>query len=371
MEIQFYFFWSSLSLAIFYFFYLIFLKSETFFLWNRIYLLSALCISLVLPLLDFSALIALPEMELMVLTFPAFGNGKLEIVAVNEFNWLGAIYWTGVVLSAALFFIKLLGVKKRMKLPVKGSAFSFWRTKVIDRELPGFVAIDAHENVHIKQFHTLDLLLIELMGIFFWFNPLIYCYRNSLMFIHEYLADEYAADFAESKKEYALLLFLHNFKAGSALINTFYNSSSLEARINMLQREKSNVYRKWKYALCMPLIALITVISAFSASDLGTEGRSKINKAANFPGGFEAFGKYVIKTARKISNKDGKVQVSFIVETNGEVTHEKVQNSLDAVSDEEALRVIKSSPKWEPALQNGKKVRSAYQVGINFVSGNQ
>jgi Antirepressor regulating drug resistance, predicted signal transduction N-terminal membrane component len=371
MEPQLYFFWSSILLTIFYFFYLVLLKRETFFLLNRIYLLSALCLSLLLPLMDLSTLIAVPKVELMVSKLSIIDSRKLVIVAGQEFNWLPFIYWIGVAFTTGLLLIKLFGVKRQIQLQERGSAFSFWRTKVIDQELDNFAAIDAHETVHVKQFHTLDILLIELIGVFFWFNPIIYYYRNSLKLIHEYLADEHAANFAVSKKQYAVVLFLQNFKAGSALTNTFSNHSFLEARINMLQRKKSKVYSLWKYALCMPLIVLMTMMCSFHTSGFDSYGTNKIDQPASFPGGFEAFSKYLIKTARKVSDKEGRVMVSFVVETNGEITNEKVENSLNEASDIEALRAIKLSPKWEPALQSGKKVRSAYQIGINFQSDNQ
>ncbi|WP_084498329.1 energy transducer TonB [Pedobacter sp. V48] len=371
MEAQLYFFWSSILLIIFYFFYLLLLKYETFFLLNRIYLLSALCLSMTLPLLDLSNLIALPKIELMVSTLSVIGSGKLVIAAEQEFNWLSIVYWIGVAFTSGLLLMKLFGVKRQMGLPEKGRAFSFWRTKVIDQDLDNFAEIDAHESIHVKQLHTLDMLLVELTGVVFWFNPLIYCYRKSLKFIHEYLADEYAANFAGSKKKYAMVLFLQNFKAGPVLANTFYNPSLLEARIKMLQRKKSNTYRLLKYVLCIPLIVLVAVLCSFNTSDFGSYGTIKIDQAARFPGGFESFSKYLIKTARKVSNKDGRVMVSFVVETDGEITNGKVENGLDEASDREALRVIQLSPRWKAALQNGKKVRSAYQIGINFRSDNQ
>lgn len=371
MEFQLYFFWSSISMTLFYLFYLVLLKRETFFLWNRIYLLSALCLSVMLPLLDFSTLMALPKMEVMFSSLTITGNGKLTIVGEKNLNWLQTIYWAGVMLTATWLLIKLFAVKRHMKLKEKGSAFSFWKTKVIDMEFTNFVAIDAHENVHVKQLHTLDMLLIEIMSVFFWFNPLIYCYRRSLKLIHEYLADDHAASLAESKKQYAMMLFLQNFKAGPALANNFYSSLLLKARIRMLQRKKSNPYQLLKYVLCIPLLALTTVMCSFSASDLNSDSTTQIDQAASFPGGFEAFNKYLIKTTRKMSNKNGKVDVSFIVETNGKITNEKVESSLDEASDKEALRVIKSSEKWQPALQNGIKVRSAYQISINFQTDNQ
>jgi len=370
MTTELYFFWSSISLTIFYLFYLLLLRRETFFVLNRVYLLTAICLSIVIPLLDLSSLVALPKMELIASTLTVIGGDKLAIDAHKELDWVVLIYWAGVILTASLLWVKLLAVKRKIKLPEKGSAFSFWQTKVIDEALGNFKTIEAHENVHVKQFHTLDVLLIEVMGIFFWFNPLVYFYRRSLKFIHEYLADDHAANLAESKKQYAMVLFLQNFKAGPAIANTFSSPSLLEARIRMLQRKKSKAYRLWKYTLCMPLIALLLLMCSFHSSGFGN-GITNVDQAAGFPGGFEAFSSYVVKTARKVSNKNGRVKLSFIVETNGEITNEEVENSLDKPSDKEALRVIKLSPRWMPALQNGKKVRSAYQIGINFIADNQ
>lgn len=371
METQLYFFWSSISLAVFYLFYLMLLKRETFFLLNRIYLLSALCLSMVIPLLDLSLLMALPKMELMISTLSVIGDKAPAIVVQKELDWLPIVYWIGVLFSALLLLIKLFGVARQIKLQQKGNAFSFWKTKVIDQGLTDFMTIDAHENVHIKQLHTLDIVLIELIRVFFWFNPLVYCYRNSLKLIHEYLADEHAANFSESKKQYAMLLFLQNFKAGPNLANTFYNPSLLKARVMMLQRKKSNTYRLWKYTICMPLVILMLMLCSFSTSYFSSDGTNKIDQAASFPGGFKAFRNFLIKTTRKVSSTNGRVEVSFIVESDGTITNEKVENGLDEASDKEVLRVIKSSPKWEPALQKGKKVRSAYQIGININTDNQ
>ena len=366
METQLYFFWSSISLALFYLFYLLLLKQETFFLLNRIYLLSSLCLSMVIPLLDLSQLLGLPKMELMVATLSMIGDKAPVIAAQKELDWLPVVYWIGVISTPLLLLIKLFGVGRRMKLQEKGSAFSFWKRKVIDNKLANFRTIDANEDVHIKQLHTLDILLIEIIRVFFWFNPLIYGYRNSLKLIHEYLADEHAANFAESKKQYAMVLFLQNFKAGPDLANTFYNPSLLKARVKMLQRKKSEAYRLWKYVICLPLVMLMLMLCSFSSSYFNGDGTDKIDHAASFPGGFKAFSNFLIKTTRKVSNNNGRVEVSFIVESNGAITNEKVEISLDEASDKEVLRVIKSSPRWEPALQKGKKVRSGYQMGINF-----
>ncbi|WP_158544269.1 M56 family metallopeptidase [Pedobacter miscanthi] len=258
-------------------------------------------------------------------------------------------------------------MKKQLTVTRDGDAFSFWKTKVIDRKLPGLTVIDAHENIHVKQLHTFDLLLVEIFGVFCWFNPIVYAYRRSLKLIHEYLADEYACKFTESKKQYAMLLFLQNLNAGPTLANTFYDTSLLESRIKMLQRNRSNPSRLWKYVLCLPLIAIL-----YSFNTPGITGNNnKVDQAASFPGGFNAFRKYLIGHAKKVSGRNGRVTVSFVVETDGAISNGKIEKSLDQASDKEALRLIKSSQKWKPALQNGEKVRSAYQIAINFNPDNQ
>ena len=362
MGLEYYFLWSSISLALFYLFYVLLLKRETFFVFNRVYLLVALCLSMLMPFLDLSWLIVLPKVELINHTLAVVGVKKLENDVGKEFSWVTFVYWVGVVLGATRLLIKIAGVKKQITLPKDGDAFSFWKTKVIDRKLSGLAVINAHENIHVKQLHTFDLLLIEIVEVFFWFNPIVYAYRKSLKLIHEYLADEYACNFSASKKQYAMLLFLQNLNAGPELANTFYNASLLESRIKMLQREKSSRHRLWKYILCLPLIA---ILCSFNTSGI-TGNDNKVDQAASFPGGFDAFSKYLISNAKKVSNKNGKVIVSFVVQTNGEISNEKVERSLDQASDQEVLRLIKASQKWKPALQNGEKVSSAYQIAINF-----
>ena len=368
MGLEFYFLWSSVSLVTFYLFYMLLLRRETFFVFNRVYLLATLCLSMLMPFFDLSWLTVLPKIELVTSTLAVVGVDKLGDITDKKLDWVGLVYWIGVALSIIQMLIKIAGVKKQLKLPKDGNAFSFWKTKVIDRKLSGFAVINAHENIHIKQLHTIDLLLVEIIGVFFWFNPVVYFYRKSLRLIHEYLADEYACSFTESKKQYAMLLFLQNLNAGPILANTFYNASLLESRIKMLQQKKSNRYRQWKYILCLPLIVFLC---SFNTAGFNAIDPYKIDQPASFPGGFDAFGKYIIQTAKKVSTKNGRVEVSFIVETNGTISNEKIENSLDQASDKEALRVIKLSPKWKPALQNGERVRSSYQIGINFMTDNQ
>jgi protein TonB len=90
-----------------------------------------------------------------------------------------------------------------------------------------------------------------------------------------------------------------------------------------------------------------------------------------FPGGMDKFYNYLSKAIRypapaQESGIQGKVFVSFIIETNGTLTDLKVERKLGFGTDEEALRVLKASPKWIPGIQNGRAVRVRYNIPISF-----
>ena len=90
-----------------------------------------------------------------------------------------------------------------------------------------------------------------------------------------------------------------------------------------------------------------------------------------FPGGMEKFYAYLRKTVKyppiaAESNIQGKVFLSFVVEKNGELTDIKVDRKLGGGTDEEAIRVLKASPRWTPGIQNGNPVRVKYNIPISF-----
>jgi protein TonB len=96
-----------------------------------------------------------------------------------------------------------------------------------------------------------------------------------------------------------------------------------------------------------------------------------IETPPGFPGGIEKFYSYVQKTVKyppmaAENNIQGKVFLSFVVEKNGELTDIHVDRKLGGGTDEEAVRVLKASPRWTPGIQNGKPVRVKYNIPISF-----
>jgi TonB family protein len=93
-----------------------------------------------------------------------------------------------------------------------------------------------------------------------------------------------------------------------------------------------------------------------------------------FPGGLEPFSQYVYKKIKyppyeRENNIQGKAYISFVVERDGSLTDFKIVSAPSKGLGEEALRIIKDSPKWKPGIQNGRPVRVQYTVPVNFVLG--
>ncbi len=101
---------------------------------------------------------------------------------------------------------------------------------------------------------------------------------------------------------------------------------------------------------------------------------TSVEQVPAFPGGLDAFGRYLQKNIRypavaRENGTQGRVIVSFVCERDGSLTDVKVARGIGDGCDEEAVRVIKASPKWKPGIQNGRPVRVAYSVPISFTLG--
>jgi len=88
-----------------------------------------------------------------------------------------------------------------------------------------------------------------------------------------------------------------------------------------------------------------------------------------FPGGMEAMNKFINENLRYPKTNgsfEGRIFVGFVVEKDGSLTNFKIIRSVAPILDEEALRVVKSMPKWIPGKLRGKAVRVQHQIPVTF-----
>ena len=279
-----------------------FLKKETFFNLNRIYLLLTPILGAALPFISVDFIQkSIPQEYVVQLPAVVVGETISEAIPNATSFWLPSLLdlWLfGIALSAVIFIWKIFRITKiylsgntvyfdglKLKiLPKTDTAFSFFNTIYLGENISEEKrsSIVAHEKIHIQQKHTLDLLFFEILRIIFWFNPLIYVFQNRMATLHEFIADEKLT--AENdKKQYYQNLLSEVFKTEKiSFINTFFNQSLIKKRISMLQKSKSRKAAQLKYLLLLPAICAMLIyteeIPIVRQSD--SEVMNKINELA-------------------------------------------------------------------------------------------
>jgi len=252
----------------------LFLKRETFFNYNRAYLLLSVIVSLILPFIKIERFkTIIPEDYVISLPEILIGNTSSTILPVQQLDPVFINSNSMFTLDSLLFlgwgiasFILIYKLYKIVKLIVKStrvrdgkyiiihlknstSAFSFFNFIFLGDAIGSTKrkTILAHEKVHVAQKHTLDLLFFEVLRVLFWFNPLTYMYQKQIAQLHEFIADSKAVK-QQSKKMYYENLLSEVFDTQTiSFINPFFKQSLIKKRIIMLSKSKSkqaNVFSK-------------------------------------------------------------------------------------------------------------------------------
>jgi len=255
----------------------LFLKNETFFNYNRVYLLITALLSFVLPFVKIDSLKALAPENFTINLHEIINQSPTvnKEFTTQLSNQQSVSIWSyililGIVVMTIIFsykLIKIINLKLKnpsyrldnilvIKVLKSSTAFSFFNMVFIGEKISEQQqdTILKHELVHVKQYHTIDLLVFEIMQILLWFNPLVYMYQNRIKTLHEYIADETAIN-QNDKQSYYRELLNQVFETNSvSFTNSFFNKSLIKKRIIMLQKSKSKKVSMLKYALLIPMV---------------------------------------------------------------------------------------------------------------------
>ena len=269
-------------LLVFYLFYRFLLKKETFHRFNRIVLVGTVILSSLLPLCVIS--IHRPaEPGVMVMEMTAEMRELAPVVGKTFPSWpillVILLYWAGVAFVLVRMVVSILFILKiiRQGEPVREEdgcgivvtdraldPFSWMRIIVLPRKdwEGNHAAILAHEKAHVALHHSLDLLFVDLVTVFQWFNPAIWMLRSDLRELHEYEADEAVLRSGVDLKEYQYLLIKKAVgKSGYSVANSF-NHSILKNRITMMSKTKTPHSRRLRVLWALPLVCLAIGLQA-------------------------------------------------------------------------------------------------------------
>lgn len=443
-----YFLKVNIAIALFYLFYRLFFAGDTFWKTRRYYLLFSIFISFTYPFLSIEHWLETQEsVKAIVVNYallPEFTvTSAHKPILFSVENVALTVYGLGILILLIRFFIQLLSI---IRIRLKGKKQIVLNTPVIviDKEITPFSffssvfinpalhnehetrEILAHELTHVRQGHSFDVLLSELVSILFWFNPAIWLLKREMRQNLEFLADDKVIESGFDSKAYQYHLLQLSYQTPEAKLGNKFNVAPLKKRIIMMNQQKTNKARLLKYSLIIPL-ALALVISSnaqtvvkkmkkvvvaaqdstvakinapkpiikttmkFTAPVIKKDKKvyDVVEKMPVYPGGFDAMLKYLAENIKypveaQKNGVEGKIFVRFVVNavgnvekteiiksdvSNVKVTVESVKTKDEKIAnalEQEALRVVNAMPQWTPGEQKGEKVAVYYTLPIQF-----
>ena len=427
-------------------FYRLLFTNDTFFSWRRFMLLNTYLIALLVPFADFSNWISIREAtQNMANTYAetVLSEAPSPPSKATVLSWNTVLLWIymgGVCMFLLRFVIQLIGIyrlaKKTEVSTIKGikvhiiekneSPFSFFRWIFVNPEVryeSQLQEILIHEQCHVEQKHSIDVVLAELFTIVCWFNPFAWLLKREIRLNLEYLADLYVVQVGCDQKSYQYhLLGMTYHKNVSTILNNF-NDLLLKKRIKMMNRRRSRLIVKAKYTLLIPVTATLLVVKNIESVahslvsnkivsnevivSVNTKANnvlqkkpiftSKISKESNIKKLKEQVyemshnrintiieKKAINNTAPSNVIKDSYVDIkdlelpeknstnvriyniSFAVDTKGSVSSLSVTHTKDTLYNQKDLQGIERMSKDKPDNTQNKTIKAIYNLPISF-----
>lgn len=247
-----------------------------------------------------------------------------------------------------------------------------------------------HEESHVRHHHTFDILFIEVLTAFQWFNPFMRLIKKDMQHIHEYTADRDVIDGGADKTDYMMLILQQCTASGtgarpgaSTAIGNNFSFSLTKKRIQMITQKKKTKGLAFRALLTLPVFALLLFANCGNRSpkpesdeaSIAGQRPAEVYESCEvmpaYPGGEEQLAAFIAENVRypqaaKESAVEGTCIVKFVVAADGSVTDVQCAQSVSPECDEEALRVVKAMPKWTPGKEAGKAVAVQFFLPITF-----
>jgi hypothetical protein len=280
----------NVALLLFYLAYHVALRRLTFYHLNRLFLLFGILFSTLYPLIDLSEFFSQHQKisNTYLINIPTWTAAPAVQAQAAVFDyWLLPVFlfWIGAAIMAIrllMQFISLYKIHAASKpknfngirfreINQLTQAFSFWQTIYLNpsqHQQEELESILRHEQIHVKGWHTLDVLLTEISTVFYWFNPGIWLMKNAIKENLEFIADQIVVNSGVDKKEYQYLL-LKVVGATQPQIANQFNFPSLKRRIAMMNKMPDHKASKLRLLIVLPLATVLLL--AFRSAATETE----------------------------------------------------------------------------------------------------
>ncbi len=413
----------NLYLTLFAVTYLLFFRNEPYHRVNRWLILTSIALSAMLPLLNFGyageAAIRIVNLEPVLISAKA--NVAHTPAGFNMPSIISGIYLLGFAISLVVFTFQYMRLRKLIrgsKVIKKGaineliaeglnSPASFFKTILWSSNVKSETRewIQNHELVHIREKHSVDMLIVRFFEAVCWFNPVIYAFRHALEATHEFRADEVVARQHGDSTKYSEIILSQALDINpSVLAHQFSKPKLLKRRIMMLNNHTKNKGSLARYFALIPILAAAFLINACTDENTetpnnieeeiimksdesvdpnatiikqegglieGTDIYATAEKMPEYPGGQGAMMTFLGENIEypegcKDEGVEGTVFISFVVDTDGTITDIKPLRSPDDRLSANAMKVVGKMPAWTPGEENGKTVKVMFNLPIKY-----
>ena len=458
----------NLAIILLFCFYKLFLQQDTFFQLKRFCLISILLVSFAYPFWnigksqvveqiiqsDIIPVFTLPEVFISEnVNHQTYSFSVLELfMIVYAFVLMGL--FVRILIQLFSLSYKISQARKSImneqivcEIPNLKTPFSFFRWIVLDSKKYSQSELNEifiHENTHVKQLHSIDILLVETTCILCWLNPFAWMLRKEIRMNLEYLADRSVLNSGCEAEHYQFHLLRLSQNTAAAKLSNNFNVSPLKKRILMMNKKETSNMSVLKYALFIPICLLLVFSNNYlkannmqeiqdvfpsesvieetpvapqdsvevvrikkvndetkiirenkAIEEIKAETAAAAEKSAAkptivdgekvynfvehmpaFPGGDKALTEWLqknIKYPEEAAQQgiQGTVYLRFVIKPDGSVSNVEVVRKTNPLLDEEAIRVVKEMPKWNPGKQKGEPVSVYFSLPIVFKLGNK
>lgn len=270
----------SACLLVFMFFYKAFLERASMHVFKRFYLISMVIASLTIPLISWKVytdpVLAVNDFYAEIPKDTTAGPSSIKTHGNNYwFSILWSIYGIGFLVSALRFGYNLKTILNRIQRNEKEKTKDFVHVLIENLKLPhtffSYIFLDKHhykthqipkevfihEHAHAKQRHSMDILVIELFQIVFWFNPLIYFIKKDIKLNHEFLADQSVIKQGIEASNYQTLLLEFSSYQNNDLLASAFNYSSIKKRFTVMNTHTSKSAVWLRSFVLLPMVAFM------------------------------------------------------------------------------------------------------------------
>jgi bla regulator protein BlaR1 len=291
-------------------FYFLLLEKEKMHRFNRWYLLCSIIFSFIIPLINITTTVTQNLLPVDQLINTPENNLQEAIaqqtVAATQFkSFLPILSWS-IYSSISIFlltrFLKNIfhiyhKIKNNKSVQYYTSRLVLTTDKIIPHSFLHYIFIDkdgfessgiekeilSHELTHVQQKHSLDILLVELLLVFCWFNPFLYLYRKAIQLNHEFLADEAVINIYKNTTAYQYLLLEKATQPGSVSFTSQFNYLITKKRLVMMTRTTSPKVALLKQFALLPLLSgMFLLFSSRSYTQSTGEKPTVVNKKIEY-----------------------------------------------------------------------------------------